>query len=94
MKLNVDCLEGPLLVLVCKPDCLIAFFPLPKRLTGKSPDNLEELREMALDVDDDDEDNSEVAGQSEEEDSSFSQSDPEEAEASDNEQAGHSGPQD
>ncbi|XP_041811791.1 geminin [Chelmon rostratus] len=65
-----------------------------ERLTGKSPDNLEELREMALDVDDDDEDNSEVAGQSEEEDSSFSQSDPEEAEASDNEQAGHSGPQD
>ncbi|XP_076610421.1 geminin [Chaetodon auriga] len=58
-----------------------------ERLTGKSPDSLEELREMALDVDDDDDD-SVVAGQNEEEDSHCSQSDAEEEEASDNEQDG------
>ncbi|XP_010736259.2 geminin [Larimichthys crocea] len=80
-----------------------------ERLTGKSPDNLEELREMALDVDEEDEhndselaglseeedehDGSELAGLSEEEDSDYSQSDAEE-EASDHEQAGPSGEQD
>lgn len=78
-----------------------------ERLTGKSPDNLEQLREIALDVDDDEEDehdehnvdveeecDSEVAGQSEEEDSNCSLSDPEEEETSDHEQAGPSGEQD
>lgn len=60
-----------------------------ERLTGKSPDNLEELRDMALDVDEDDE---EVEGQSEEEDSDCSQSDAEET--SDQKQAGTSEEQD
>ncbi|XP_062291534.1 geminin isoform X1 [Scomber scombrus] len=56
-----------------------------ERLTGKSPDNLEELREMALDVEEEDEDelvdDSEVAGheeEEEEEDSDCYQSDAEE----------------
>lgn len=62
-----------------------------ERLTGKSPDNLEELRDMALDVDEDD-DNGEVEGQSEEEDSDCSQSDAEET--SDQKQAGTSEEQD
>ncbi|XP_037649965.1 geminin [Sebastes umbrosus] len=66
-----------------------------ERLTGKSPDNLEELRDIALDVEDDDEDNdSKVAGQSEEEDADYSQSDSEEEEASDHNQAGPSREQD
>ncbi|KAG8005221.1 Geminin [Nibea albiflora] len=66
-----------------------------ERLTGKSPDNLEELREMALDVDEEEEnDDSDLAGLSEEEDSDYSQSDAEEEEASDHEQAGPSGEQD
>ncbi|XP_030267586.1 geminin [Sparus aurata] len=61
-----------------------------ERLTGKSPDNLEELREMALDVEDEDEHNdSKVADQSGE-DLDYSQSDAEEEEASDHEQAGPS----
>ncbi|XP_039977110.1 geminin [Xiphias gladius] len=60
-----------------------------ERLTGKCPDNLEELRDIALDVDEDEhEDNSEVAAQSEEEDSDCSQSNAEEDETSDYEQAG------
>ncbi|TDH04096.1 hypothetical protein EPR50_G00148790 [Perca flavescens] len=55
-----------------------------ERLTGKSPDNLEELREIALDVDE--HDDREVAGRSEEEeDSDYSQS-PSEEETSDHEQ--------
>lgn len=61
-----------------------------ERLTGKSPDNLEELRDMALDVDADED--SEVEGQSEEEDSDCSQSDAEET--SDPEQPGPSGEKD
>ncbi|XP_042362713.1 geminin [Plectropomus leopardus] len=63
-----------------------------ERLTGKSPDNLEELREIALDVDEEDEhDDAEVAGQSEDDDSDCSQSDSEEDETSDHEHAGPSG---
>ncbi|XP_050922844.1 geminin [Lates calcarifer] len=63
-----------------------------ERLTGKCPDNLEELRDIALDVDedDDDDDDSEMAGHSEEEDSDHSLSDAEEEETSDHEQAGAS----
>ncbi|XP_053189799.1 geminin isoform X2 [Scomber japonicus] len=65
-----------------------------ERLTGKSPDNLEELREMALDVEDEDEavDDSDVASHSddEEEDSDCYQSDAEEEQTSDHEQAGPS----
>nr|XP_046274253.1 geminin [Scatophagus argus] len=61
-----------------------------ERLTGKSPDNLEELREMALDVEDDHDEDSEVAGQSEDEDSDDGQSDAEEEETTDHEQAGPS----
>ncbi|XP_067469136.1 geminin [Thunnus thynnus] len=69
-----------------------------ERLTGKSPDNLEELREMALDVEEDEheeedeleENDGEVAHQSEEEDSDYSQSDAEEEQTSDHEQAGPS----
>ncbi|KAG7237775.1 hypothetical protein INR49_031788 [Caranx melampygus] len=56
-----------------------------ERLTGKCPDNLEELKDIALDVED------EVAGQSEDEDSDYNQSDAEEDEISDNEQADASG---
>lgn len=69
-----------------------------ERLTGKSPDNLEELRDIALDVededDDDEEDDSKVAGQSEEEGADYSQNDSEEEEASDHNQAGPSRDQD
>lgn len=68
-----------------------------ERLTGKSPDNLEELREMALDVEEDEheedeleENDGEVAHQSEEEDSDYSQSDAEEEQTSNHEQAGPS----
>lgn len=63
-----------------------------ERLTGKSPDNLEELREITLEEDEEDEleDDSEVAGQSEEEDSDCGQSDAEEEQTSDHEQAGPS----
>ncbi|AWP21641.1 putative geminin isoform 4 [Scophthalmus maximus] len=50
-----------------------------ERLTGKCPDNLEELKDIALDVDDEDE--SEVAGQSEDEYSDYCQSDEDEEEA-------------
>ncbi|KAM9340253.1 geminin [Symphorus nematophorus] len=67
-----------------------------ERLTGKSPDNLEQLRDMALDVEEDEEDefdDGEVADQSEGEDSNHSQSDAEE-ETSDQEEAGPSGEQD
>ncbi|KAA8585840.1 geminin [Etheostoma spectabile] len=53
-----------------------------ERLTGKCPDNLEEMRDIALDVDEHD---SEVAGQSEERDSDSSLDDSEE-ETSDHEQ--------
>ncbi|XP_034748625.1 geminin [Etheostoma cragini] len=53
-----------------------------ERLTGKSPDNLEEMRGIALDVDEHD---GEVAGQSEERDSDYSLDDSEE-ETSDHEQ--------
>lgn len=69
--------------------CAVLLF---QRLTGKSPDNLEELREMALDLDEDELDDDEVAG--EEEHSDHSPSDSEEEEASDHEQAGTSGEQD
>lgn len=68
-----------------------------ERLTGKSPDSLEELREMALDVDDEDEDEDddhEVADQIDEEDSDCSQSESEEEDTADCEQAGPSGEQD
>ncbi|XP_054461920.1 geminin [Anoplopoma fimbria] len=65
-----------------------------ERLTGESPENLEELRDIALDVEEDELDNSKVSGQSEEEDSDYSQSDSEEEEASDAEQAGPSAEQD
>ncbi|XP_035536802.1 geminin [Morone saxatilis] len=65
-----------------------------ERLTGKGPDNLEELREMALDVDKDDEDDSEVEEQSEDEDSDYSQCDTEEEDTSDHEVVGPSGEQD
>uniref|UniRef100_A0A3Q3X2E1 Geminin DNA replication inhibitor n=1 Tax=Mola mola TaxID=94237 RepID=A0A3Q3X2E1_MOLML len=59
-----------------------------ERLTGKSPDNLEELREMALGVEEDEHEDSDVAGQSEEEDAE------EEEETSDREEAGPSRAQD
>ncbi|XP_045915529.1 geminin [Micropterus dolomieu] len=65
-----------------------------ERLTGKSPDNLEELRDIALDVEAEYDYHSEVEGQSEEDDSDYSQSDAEEEETSDHEQAGPSGEQD
>ncbi|KAM6903686.1 geminin [Lycodopsis pacificus] len=67
-----------------------------ERLTGESPDNLAELREIALDVDEEEEecDRSKVSGQSEEEDSDYSLCDSEEEETSDHEQAGPSGEQD
>ncbi|TNN61462.1 Geminin [Liparis tanakae] len=67
-----------------------------ERLTGESPDNLEELREIALDVGEEDEgDLSTVEGQTEEEDSDYSQCDSEEEEeTSDHEQAGPSGEKD
>ncbi|XP_020510991.2 geminin isoform X1 [Labrus bergylta] len=56
-----------------------------ERLTGKSPDNLEELRDIALDADDDEqEDNGEVATQSEDEDLDYS--DEEREDPSDHEQ--------
>ncbi|KAF7653182.1 hypothetical protein LDENG_00086300 [Lucifuga dentata] len=62
-----------------------------ERLTGKSPDNLEQLREIALDVEEDDEhskdDDSEITGQSEEEETDCSQSD---AEIEDDQQDGPS----
>ncbi|XP_036948136.1 geminin [Acanthopagrus latus] len=66
-----------------------------ERLTGKSPDNLEELREMALDVEDEEDEHNDgtVADQSGE-DLDYSQSDAEEEEASDHEQAGPSEEQD
>lgn len=61
-----------------------------ERLTGKSPDSLEQLRDIALDVDDE-EDDDKVAPQSEEEDSDYSQNEEEEEEeTSDHEQAGPS----
>ncbi|XP_034560747.1 geminin [Notolabrus celidotus] len=67
-----------------------------ERLTGKSPDNLEELRDIALDEDeddddggddddDDDEENSEVTSRNEK-DSDYIQSDSEEEEPFDHEQ--------
>ncbi|XP_038580438.1 geminin isoform X1 [Micropterus salmoides] len=65
-----------------------------ERLTGKSPGNLEELRDIALDVEAEYDYHSEVEGQSEEDDSDYSQSDAEEEETSDHEQAGPSGEQD
>lgn len=58
-----------------------------QRLTGASPENLEELREIALDVEEDGEeehDDLNEAGQSEEDDSDYSQCD------LDDEQAGPS----
>ncbi|XP_068189287.1 geminin [Antennarius striatus] len=54
-----------------------------ERLTGKSPENLEELKEVALDMDKDDD--CEEDCQSEEEDSVNGQSDTEEEEVSDDE---------
>ncbi|XP_029022062.1 geminin [Betta splendens] len=65
-----------------------------ERLTGKSPDNLEELRDIALDVEeeDDQEDDCQLSGPNEE-DSDDYQSDPEE-ETSDHEQLGPSGESD
>ncbi|KAL6099755.1 gmnn [Pungitius sinensis] len=60
-----------------------------ERLTGESPENLEELKEIALDVQDGEEAHDE--GQSEEEDSDYSECDLEdEEEASDHERAGPS----
>ncbi|XP_072226324.1 geminin [Leuresthes tenuis] len=68
-----------------------------ERLTGKCPDNLEELKDIALDVaedeedDDDDEvEHEDVTGQSEQEEVDYSLSD---GETSDQEQAGPSGEQ-
>uniref|UniRef100_A0A667WNG6 Geminin DNA replication inhibitor n=2 Tax=Myripristis murdjan TaxID=586833 RepID=A0A667WNG6_9TELE len=52
-----------------------------ERLTGKSPDNLEDLREIALDVEEEDqceeERDSEAAGWNEEEENDYSQNDTE-----------------
>lgn len=56
-----------------------------QRLTGKTPDNLEELREMALEVDDEDED-CHADAQSEDEVDDETQSDCEE-DSSDQEEA-------
>uniref|UniRef100_UPI0037E78CBF geminin n=1 Tax=Semicossyphus pulcher TaxID=241346 RepID=UPI0037E78CBF len=68
-----------------------------ERLTGKGPDSLEQLRDIALDVEDDDSDEDEhedeVATQSEE-DSDCGFSDSEEEEPSDQDKAGPSGEQD
>ncbi|XP_026202638.1 geminin [Anabas testudineus] len=61
-----------------------------ERLTGKSPDNLEELRDIALDVD---EDEHEDYCEEDEEDSHYSQSDSEE-ETSDHEHSEASGEND
>ncbi|XP_070702819.1 geminin [Pempheris klunzingeri] len=61
-----------------------------ERLTGKSPDNLEELRDIALDKEDEHEDDDELEDQTDEEDSDYSHSD---EETSDHEQAGPSGEQ-
>lgn len=68
------------------------FVPSFQRLTGKSPDNLEELRELALDVEETEHDDDDVDGQSEDE-ADYYQSDSEE-EASDHEQARRSGDED
>ncbi|XP_075962163.1 geminin [Anarhichas minor] len=61
-----------------------------ERLTGESPDNLAELREIALDVEDDEDERD----HSEEEDCDDSLCDSDEEETSDHEQAGPSGEQD
>lgn len=62
-----------------------------QRLTGKSPDNLEELRELALDAEEAEHDD-DLDGQSEDE-ADYCSSDSQE-EASDHEQARHSGDED
>ncbi|XP_069553589.1 geminin [Brachyistius frenatus] len=61
-----------------------------ERLTGKCPDSLEEMKEMALDLDEETahEDYSEVAGQSEKEDSDNGENDAEEEETSEDDQSG------
>lgn len=63
-----------------------------QRLTGKSPDNLEELRELALDTEEAEHDDDDLDGQSEDE-ADYCPSDSEE-EASDHEQDRHSGDED
>uniref|UniRef100_A0A1A7XEE4 Geminin, DNA replication inhibitor n=1 Tax=Iconisemion striatum TaxID=60296 RepID=A0A1A7XEE4_9TELE len=60
-----------------------------ERLTGKGPDNLEQMKDIALDVEDEDE--CEEADQSEEEELDFPLSDAEYEETSDHEEAGPSG---
>lgn len=57
-----------------------------QRLTGKTPDNLEELREMALEVDDEDDEDCHADAQSEDEVDDETQSDCEE-DSSDQEEA-------
>ncbi|CAJ1083481.1 geminin [Xyrichtys novacula] len=58
-----------------------------ERLTGKSPENLEELRDIALDADDDDDDDEENCEETtqNEEDSDYIQSDEEDGVASEHE---------
>ncbi|XP_019946120.2 geminin [Paralichthys olivaceus] len=58
-----------------------------ERLTGKCPDNLEELKDIALDVDENDEDGSEVANQSEDEYSDYSDEEEGEEEEQDEEES-------
>ncbi|XP_071757680.2 geminin [Centroberyx gerrardi] len=67
-----------------------------ERLTGKSPDNLEELREIALDVEEEDEleEDCEAAGQNEEDEIDYSSQSDTEEEDSPTEEAGPSGEQD
>ncbi|XP_008304615.1 geminin [Stegastes partitus] len=70
-----------------------------ERLTGKGPDNLEELQELALDMggnedDEHEDDDGEEADQRLEEEADYSQSDAEDEHTSDQEQAGPSGEQD
>ncbi|XP_023118742.1 geminin [Amphiprion ocellaris] len=67
-----------------------------ERLTGRGPDNLEELKELALDVEKDNEheDNNEEADKRLKEETDYSESDAGEEQTSDHEQAGPSGEQD
>ncbi|XP_022058008.1 geminin [Acanthochromis polyacanthus] len=70
-----------------------------ERLTGRGPDNLEELKELALDVgrvedNEHEDDDSEEADERLKEESDYSESDADEENTSDHEQAGPSGQQD
>lgn len=83
----VSCsLEGSLVGSQYPPPPNVALYL--QRLTGKTPDNLEELREMALDVDleEEEDEDCEADSQSEDEEFDHTQSDSEE-EASDQEEA-------